>query len=261
MNSISERITKCYYDDIGYCKHGRECKNKHYENICDISFCENNNCLKRHPRECRYFLENSYCKFGSYCKFRHSENIGNKSMNKAFVENINLLKSKIDSLETLIKEKDSKIDNITKILNELKESVMKNVDDLEEMDNPLESIIESEHDCNKEMDEPNESTEVTLSNFPCEECKFVCKSKVGLKPHKKKKHKNIPQLDGFDDFNSSVETQTDYICEKCEFSAETSDMLNNHSSSVHKKYQCWDCDFSCDQRYFMRQHIKSICTG
>ena len=107
-------------------------------------------------------------------------------------------------------------------------------------------------------------------NFNCEKCKYSAKSSTGLKTHmkakhvvdKKKKHKNIPQLDGFEDLNIYVGAQTDFVCGKCDFITENNDMLINHISTEHKKYQCWDCEYSTDQRYSIRKrqcyHIKSV---
>ena len=46
-------------------------------------FCEKENCLKRHPRNCKFYDQYSRCKFGDYCAFAHRENpqvIENKIM-------------------------------------------------------------------------------------------------------------------------------------------------------------------------------------
>ena len=247
----------CNFFKFGHCKFGDKCHKRHIKEKC-VGNCENEACQLRHPRECKFYSQFKRCKFGEYCSYLHIEET-HMGKSKDLSEEIELLKSKIDSLESLIREKDSKINNITNILEELKDVVMKNVIDFKQMENPLQNKCENENECIKEMDEPKDTPEVTPANFNCDECKMECKSKIGLKLHKKRKHNNIPQLDGFDECNISVETQTDYVCEKCTFLAENSDMLRNHRSLVHKKYKCWDCDFSSDQRYLIKRHIQNIC--
>ena len=93
-------------------------------------------------------------------------------------------------------------------------------------------IIEEKSFVNIEMEEEQIRTVENLElascnspvNFNCEKCKYSAKSSTGLKTHmkakhvvdKKKKHKNIPQLDGFEDLNINDGAQTEFVCGKCD---------------------------------------------
>ena len=94
----------CKYNKFGFCKFGNICFRKHENRICENERCEIQECLLRHPRKCRFFLEYSYCKFGTYCKFKHETFVAQET-----VKEINYLKTKLDALTLDILEKEEEI--------------------------------------------------------------------------------------------------------------------------------------------------------
>ena len=53
-------ISRCTHNNRGYCKLKEECKDKHFEEVCDNFDCDEDNCEKRHPNPCN---------FGPRCRF------------------------------------------------------------------------------------------------------------------------------------------------------------------------------------------------
>ena len=89
---------RCYFQDVGYCKYGVECKFQHYKEVCKERTCRSRYCQRRHPRPCRNFFLKHYCRFGEACKFGHFYDCEN-------CENLKFLK-----VEKILKEKDDMIE-------------------------------------------------------------------------------------------------------------------------------------------------------
>ena len=117
----------CLFLKYGYCKFLEKCKYNHEQRVCENESCEIENCLLRHPRQCRYWKEFEMCKFGDYCFFSH-KTIGNaKSIfeKEGLVHKIDALgkevidsKIKIEQLETIGILQSEKIDTLDKELKE-----------------------------------------------------------------------------------------------------------------------------------------------
>ena len=78
----------CRYIQTGYCKFKNLCRYRHIEEVCDVTDCESHECLKRHPRVCRYFQFRGYCKFSDHCAYAHQE--------RKEVKEIEILKRRLD---------------------------------------------------------------------------------------------------------------------------------------------------------------------
>jgi hypothetical protein len=103
----------CRYNKFGYCKFGEVCRKQHVDELCDDSSCDPLNCIKRHPKECKYYSNYKRCKFNP-CKFLHlkNENYDEKlkeisKKQETIEEN---LQEKINIINLKIKEIDEKID-------------------------------------------------------------------------------------------------------------------------------------------------------
>jgi hypothetical protein len=103
----SENI--CLYNKYGHYKFSDTCHHHHVTDICEETNCETEKCLKRHPRNCRFCENYNRCKFGDNCFFsqRTLEN-GNPGEHDTEVAD---KKAKISALETLMKAKDSEMEN------------------------------------------------------------------------------------------------------------------------------------------------------
>ena len=62
-----------------YCKLKDGCKDFHPIDVCKEQVCNVAKCLKRHPKECRYFRSGS-CRFKESCKYDHKEYINTNEL-------------------------------------------------------------------------------------------------------------------------------------------------------------------------------------
>ena len=102
----------CVYAKFGRCKK-EECEFHHPEDTCCDKTCDIHNCLKKHPRHCRYFWGFDTCRNKESCKFFHKKedtNIVDVDKYKALEEKYNDILEKynnvvrrIESLENVNK--------------------------------------------------------------------------------------------------------------------------------------------------------------
>ena len=101
----------CRYNNFGYCKYGEVCRKCHVDELCDDLSCDPFMCIKRHPKECKYYRNYNRCKFNP-CKFAHVAKRNSDDKYEELVEKVDMieeiLKNKVD-LETKIEEVDEKI--------------------------------------------------------------------------------------------------------------------------------------------------------
>ena len=102
----------CVYAKFGRCKK-EECEFHHPEDTCCDKTCDIHNCLKKHPRHCRYFWGFDNCRNKESCKFSHMKEDSNivdvdkytaleEKYNDILQKYINML-SRIESLENVNK--------------------------------------------------------------------------------------------------------------------------------------------------------------
>ena len=216
------------YNQRGYCKFGDKCFQRHEKEIChDRNECTNQYCSKRHPRECRYFIQFGRCKFGVGCAFSHDNN--NKShkaeeLNKE-VEEMKAGVKKVEQLEKEVHELKAEVKNIKQDIKLMKkapeltlsnvkgEKLEKGVTELKEEVSTLKQmfakmykLIQSRNKVEPEMKEnenekDNEKEEVLEKNeesserskgrqgkFKCDKCEYETIKKATLDKHINTKH-------------------------------------------------------------------------
>ena len=159
-SGFRNKMTKCFYNDNGYCRFKEECKKQHSLHICDIKKCDKF-CQKRHPIKCKY---EGKCKFNakSICAFSHEvidENYENiDTVIKPFEDKISILEEVIvnnktendDKVNSLLKdikdmknqsvENDKVINKLKKENQEIKESLIKNKEESAKISKKLEEL-------------------------------------------------------------------------------------------------------------------------
>merc|ERR1719319_1209158 len=90
---------------------------KHENEICENSVrnvCTNQSCRKRHPRECRYFVQFGRCKLGEACAYSHAGGSKNHKVEKLEkeVKEMKEENMKVDQLEKQVQELKAGVNNI-----------------------------------------------------------------------------------------------------------------------------------------------------
>ena len=135
----------CKFNYFGHCKFGNQCQKQHLQETCYTFPCKEDNCVKRHPRLCKFLMYFGTCKFKDACSFLHKPS----HQEDLLIQEVEKLKVEIEQLRNGL---------IQTILNKLK-TLENKVDDKEEVENtePNSNIKASEN-----------SKEV----FPCKSCDF-----------------------------------------------------------------------------------------
>ena len=98
----------CHHNQFGHCKFRETCKYQHVNGKCEINGCKIINCLLRHPRKCKFFVDYRRCKFGEYCSYEHDLGIADNSI-EAVKEELEEVKLKLKALEKHLETKDNEI--------------------------------------------------------------------------------------------------------------------------------------------------------
>ena len=150
----------CQFNKFGHCKFGLNCRQEHVNDICDEDSCDASDCLKRHPRPCKYFDLYRRCKFLDFCSFSH-RNVENQHGHDFTLDISNLdlkiediiVKQREDSsgialkIENLERENNllkNKLENIMNSMNKITESTVKAA-----TESALEMMIKQQKDLEK----------------------------------------------------------------------------------------------------------------
>ena len=94
----------CKHFMYGYCKLKHECPKEHIDILCqNYRECDNNGCVKRHPKTCRYFARNRRCRY-ERCAYSHDKDGIDFKIETAENE-ISALRDDIKELKKTNKEK------------------------------------------------------------------------------------------------------------------------------------------------------------
>ena len=245
---------KCNLNNRGYCKAENECSKDHSDVVCDDPKCDESNCVKRHPYQCKYGM---YCKFNKKqeCLYSHVNLVSDdgkvEALNKSFNNKVSKLENSLASLKNELAEKNSLINALVKKIQVIEDDFSSFKDDFKGKNSEIKGLemkldeLEKKHKSEKQVkDKKIKELEMVLKNktkqervvedFKCSECDFMSKTKSGLKIHKVRIHtktKNLPY---------PVE------CELCEVKvANEKDMKEHVKFHSYKKstFKCEDCDY------------------
>ena len=102
-----DSISQCFFYKFEHCKYAKE--------VCDDDNCDTQQCIKRHPRTCKFFKEFKRCKFNQYCSYSHA----NEDVKSEVAE----LKSKINAMEIQSLEKDREITGLKETITQVKDEM------------------------------------------------------------------------------------------------------------------------------------------
>ena len=116
----------CRHYRFVYCRMQQYCPKQHIDVICpNIQNCDNEFCIKRHPKTCQYFARNNTCKF-KQCAYSH-ENPG-----------YNL---KVENLENMVVELQREVEELTKTNAENNNKVLSLTEQVTDMSNTLNKVV------------------------------------------------------------------------------------------------------------------------
>ena len=98
-------IQVCKHFQTGHCKFGVNCKKRHISENCLNADCLDKTCLKRHPKQCKYFSQIGSCRFGEECSYKHTL----PSSHEHFSSQIQALEGRIGDMCKAIKVLEDKI--------------------------------------------------------------------------------------------------------------------------------------------------------
>ena len=183
--------TLCLYNMFGFRKHGDKCRKEHVQEICENNECNQSECRRRHPKECKYFKLYKRCKFNEFCAFSHVTPFD------PVLEEVKLVKENVKALEKAVKEKNHEIEAVLRNL----ERVLKSLD----LSNSVSSTLSLPNTVST-----SHSTVTVLSSHSSKASSNIHSSKT-----------NIPQIDGQVDHDK-------FQCENCNKTFESEKQLEMH---------------------------------
>ena len=135
---------------------------KHIDEVCPIyRECDDNGCVKRHPKQCKYYAKNKKCIFQK-CAYSHDKE-GNDLEIEIIEKQVSALKHEVEELKEANKEK---LDNVrvearanTRLLAELMRTVKEVVQQLNSIEQEQTNYTEKEEIVSKATDEIERNTD------------------------------------------------------------------------------------------------------
>ena len=276
----------CRYNKFGYCKFGQVCRKQHCDELCGDSACDPSSCIKRHPKECKYFRNYNRCKFNP-CKFVHTANANDEKI-KELTEKVNKIEDNFnekDDIELKINEINEKLKVLesleTSIMNkieaskrfesdeELFKTVEKRVETFESnlmimkkalsekdsyihtLENKIDIIVQENQEQNVKIEElVNEVKKISETTkpikFKCKNCDFETISEKGLKMHTSKKH------------TKAKDQGKKYHCDHCKIMVSSKETLEVHIGKNHsEKFTCGLCENIFTSREHLETHLNT----
>ena len=108
----------CKYNQVGFCKFGLMCRNRHIMEACQKTKCNLTSCQLRHPQKCRYFYIYGECKFKENCAYIHTN-----CRSTELINTVDELKKKHEVDVKRLEEKISQLQHTISILHSVLPSI------------------------------------------------------------------------------------------------------------------------------------------
>ena len=234
----------CKHSKFGYCKYGKDCTGKHFDEECEnLSECDNvKNCHKRHPKRCKRF-DSGNCSFKKQCAYKHQKPSVDKDQVKinekveVLEKVVEALTQKVISLETKLEEA---IQNKTVDSETNKKSRKLDIASKEQMESEKDKQSSTE---SKSSLDPNLKTKGTNTNRVGKSSVFI----FGAEARKSvlEKHKS-------EEIEKSLNA---FKCDLCDYRCEKSNTLKKHNKTKHIKQKCSKCSVEFKTSIDLLSHI------
>ena len=273
MNSISD-VSKCYHNDVGFCKNGKYCKNTHSEVICEVKICRKTNCEKRHPKSCRYFSDRGYCKFGNYCKYKHSPKINDSKISE---QKLKTLEDKIYMLEKVVEEKrnndliekneihETKVEMLEKsilslsnLVNEAFKRIHLLDKEIEAKDHKLSKLKEKLEETQKDIKDSVYDTVEDKFYVVERELEDNIRDTKNMKENMKNIKENLDYCNEKFAETLNIRIYKTHNCAHCHTRIRMLDdaEFKKHMEGVHRIFKCDQCDFKSENERARTIHKK-----
>ena len=247
IKTVPDRICK-YYNE-GFCKFRDKCFFKHVMEDCKTKDCKKDQCLKRHPKRCKFFFLRKFCKFKIDCKFSHNsdsnddedikkvqheiteiqrENEIIKSRNKELENDISKLEEKLANVQEDLKALEKERDRFEIENQEIKEINKILMEDLAVLNERIGHLIpgnlENEID---ELKENNAILKAILQMYKQEETNYDTAFE------NEREAEQLINCD--DDVETSSEALISFDCQECNFFSRSQRGLNVHIGLKHRQ--------------------------
>ena len=252
MSPLPEMTELCLYNQRGFCKFREQCNMKHENEICENrNECTNQSCRKRHPRECRYFVQFGRCKLGEVCAYSHAGESKNHKVEKLEqeVKEMKEENMKVDQLEKEVQGLKAEVNNIKLNMARMYKLVKAN-----QVNNQVNSLESGAEETDKKEETKENSKEKKEQKFMCDKCDYSAKKKVTLSKHMNTKHciesveEGKEQTNGEGEKKNNAEEEKNNCvncveCDKCDYleNMESCEMCNGRFENVVAHYAKKGC--------------------
>ena len=270
----------CKHFMYGYCKFQDNCQERHINVLCpNYRDCDNNGCVNRHPKVCKYFDKRGKCKFEN-CAYLHVKEGINLKV-EILEKQVAALILEIEELKKTNTEGNIKSDQFDKFNNNINDILarLRIVEQEQTKHKEMEETVENRHGeavMNSKKREENKmpaSIEIThddkditekKNNFECDQRNFILNKKITQNKHINTKH-NHKELE------NDTETKTiNSECSLCEDIFSSYEKLEKHKrehieeiegldiaslTNDHDMFECNLCSFESGVGDSIREHL------
>ena len=126
--------------------------------LCEVKNCNSSECVKRHPRICRFFSKLNRCKFNEFCLYSHVQTRNDQSDRDDINKKVESLEHKGEALEGERKALLSKLSSLELSYRKLTAMITTSSG----LVTPCRQLIPS--DCNVSVSTPRGSSEVEVKD-------------------------------------------------------------------------------------------------
>ena len=160
-SDFRNKISRCVFNNSGYCRYKEGCRNQHFQNVCQLPDCDQT-CPNRHPKQCKFERR---CKFlaKEICAFSHVAEDGTETANKDKIKELEMSYSK---LEAISEEKIKTLESVIKSFRKEFADYVKNTEQKSDiLENKMKQFKENANKVETNLKKENEKLINNIDTF------------------------------------------------------------------------------------------------
>ena len=233
----------CKHFMYGYCKLKDHCPKQHIDVICPtFRECDDNGCVLRHPKRCKYFAQNKICKF-ERCAYSHDKD-GKTLEIEGIVNEVSALKKDVVKLKKINKEK----------INNVRVEARSNSKQLAKLNNTVNDVVERVKILEQEQ---TKDTEEAIAQKTSDEAESKTdkdqneSNDSGI--NKSGEADDIINMKG--DTMESAEAKNDINVNMMQSNKQTLKIRSTDNDKLN--FECQHCDFNCPSKVTLNKHMNT----